>query len=205
MKNLKETILEKLVFNKNTKAKYNYNYYPKTIDELQKWVYQLIDERGNDADLNDIDTSAITDMSGLFHTLKFNGDISKWDVSNVKYMNNMFYGCENFNGNISRWNVSNVINMNGMFAGCVKFNCDISDWDVSNVKDMGGLFCRCYLFNQDISKWKVDQVTNMINLFRECKNFEQDISKWRVSKYCKKNNMFLKCPLQIYPPEWYKN
>lgn len=35
------------------------------------------------ADLNFIDTSLIKDMSRLFKNSEFNGDISKWDVSNV--------------------------------------------------------------------------------------------------------------------------
>ena len=205
MKNLKQIIQEKLIINKNSKVKQQvYNYHPKTRDELKELVDKLIGERGNDADLNDIDTSAITVMSGLFHTSNFKGDISNWDVSNVQYMDNMFFGCKEFNGNICHWNVSNVTSMNGMFASCSKFNCDISNWDVSNVTDMGGLFCRCNSFNQDISKWKVDQVKNMINLFRECSKFDQDISKWRVSRDCEKDDIFLKCPLQKHPPKWYK-
>ena len=30
-------------------------------------------------------------MYCMFYKSKFNGDISNWDVSNVKNMNNMFY------------------------------------------------------------------------------------------------------------------
>ena len=46
-------------------------------------------------------------MSALFESSRFNGDISKWDVSNVRNMNEMFCDSE-FNGDISKWNVSNV-------------------------------------------------------------------------------------------------
>ena len=88
MKNLKDTIVERLHINKDIKS---YNYHPKTKDELKELIDQLIEERGDDADLNDIDTSEITDMSRLFFDSKFNGDISNWNVSNVETMNSMFY------------------------------------------------------------------------------------------------------------------
>jgi len=38
----------------------------------------------------------------MFAFSNFNGDISKWDVSSVKDMSNMFQ-CSNFNGDISKW------------------------------------------------------------------------------------------------------
>ena len=91
MKQINKYICERLHINKDIK---NYNYHPKTNGELQKLVDKLIKERGNDADLNDIDTSEITDMSFMFENSKFtgeNGDISNWDVSNVKTMTAMFY------------------------------------------------------------------------------------------------------------------
>ena len=72
----------------------SYNYFPKSKEELQDLLKQLIKERGNDGDFNDIDTSEINDMSELFeHMKKFNGNIYYWDVSNVKYKANMFYKC----------------------------------------------------------------------------------------------------------------
>jgi len=113
MKQLKDTILEKLVFNKHTKSKYN--YHPKTYIDLTALVNKLIKERGNNADLNDIDTSEITDMQNLFNCSHFNGDISLWNVSNVKNMFAMFTHSK-FNGDISNWDVSNVEDMQFMFV-----------------------------------------------------------------------------------------
>ena len=48
---------------------------------------------------------------------EFNGDISKWDVSNVTNMAAMFMQNERFDRDISDWDVSNVIFMDYMFYG----------------------------------------------------------------------------------------
>ena len=44
-----------------------------------------------------------------------------------------------FNGNISKWDVSNVEDMSYMFQWS-EFNKDISKWDVSSAKDMHWMF-----------------------------------------------------------------
>ena len=141
MKSLRQFIQEKLVIKKNKTR--DYKYFPETKEELIDIVLKRINKEGKKANLNDIDTSNITDMSYLFSVLDFNGDISKWDVSNVTNMSNMFYRCESFNQDISNWDVSKVISMWGMFCGCKDFNQDISSWDVSNVTDMQDMFYNC--------------------------------------------------------------
>ena len=64
----------------------SYSCKPKTKEELKKIIEDRISKEGSNCNLNDIDTSLITDMSYLFFDSKFNGDISNWDVSNVKDM-----------------------------------------------------------------------------------------------------------------------
>ena len=116
MKQLTTYIIEKLKINKSTNL---YHYHPKNKKELRSLIQELLKERGNDADLNDIDVSDITDMHGLFRDLDpHNIDISKWKVSNVKDMMFMFYECKNFNSDLSKWDVSNVKDMSDMFYGC---------------------------------------------------------------------------------------
>ena len=119
MKQISYYIVERLHINKDTgnHGNHHYNYHPKTRIELKKIVDTLIDKRGNEANLNDIDTSEITDMTALFYLSKFNGDISNWDVSNVKNMNGMFMYSKftGENGDISKWDVSNVKYMKYMF------------------------------------------------------------------------------------------
>ena len=43
----------------------------------------------------------------MFWNSQFNCDISKWDVSKVKDMREIFKNSK-FNGDISKWNVSNL-------------------------------------------------------------------------------------------------
>ena len=141
-------------------------YKPKNKKELIEIIDKFL--TGGVYDLNSIDTSKIKDMSELFnmdsyttHPLEKHKyilnkiDISKWNVSNVIDMNNMFSG-SNFNGDISKWNVSKVKYMCNMFAHS-EFNNDISKWNVSNVKDMSWMFNNSE-FNNDISKWDVSNV-----------------------------------------------
>ena len=59
-----------------------------------------------------------------------------------------------FNGDISKWNVSNVENMISMFAhsNFTGENGDISNWDVSNVEDMRFMFIDSPL-EKNTPKW----------------------------------------------------
>ena len=54
-------------------------------------------------------------MSMFQGAVKFNSDISNWDVSNVKKMNGMFASARSFNADISHWNTSNVVSMDYLF------------------------------------------------------------------------------------------
>ena len=83
------------------------NSKPKTKKELLAIIEERISKEGENCDLNDIDVSGITDMSGLFADTSFDGDISGWDVSNVTDMSGMFDNSL-FNGDISGWDVGNV-------------------------------------------------------------------------------------------------
>ena len=46
-------------------------------------------------------------------SLKSLPDISKWDISNTEYLNNIFGKCSNLNSfpDISKWNTLNMKNM----------------------------------------------------------------------------------------------
>lgn len=176
MKSLQQFIDEKLTVNKKS-----FIETPTTKDELDEAIMNAIKKGGWNCSLNHIDISSIEDLEGLFsyrgHTIKllpefrakgdneestdfckFDGDISEWDVSNVKNMDIMFYNNKYFSGNISKWDVRNVESMEGMFSGTNRFNCDISDWNMDNVKNVDNMFFSADAFKQDLSKWDFKQI-----------------------------------------------
>ena len=66
---------------------FNLTWKPKDAQDLKNTINAYYNYWT--LDLNFMDVSDITDMSGLFTYSKFNGDISNWDVSNVKNMSFM--------------------------------------------------------------------------------------------------------------------
>ena len=117
MKTLVEHINEALKIGKDLSEWSSYSCQPTTKDELIEIIRDRIRKEGYDCDLNDIDTSLITDMSYLFGQSPFNGDISKWDVSNVKYTHGMF-GQSSFNRDISKWKINKNFDTTNMFKDC---------------------------------------------------------------------------------------
>ena len=167
----------------------------KDKEDLIKIIEDTINKDGNYSDLNFIDVSYLTDLSGLFSgevTRKFNGNISEWDVSSVTDMRFIFAESM-FNGDISKWDVSSVTDMREMFYFTVGFDGDISKWNVSSVTDMSKMFAFSR-FNGDISKWDVSKVENMECMFLHT-NFNGDISQWDVSNVKNKAGMIAKCSI----------
>ena len=157
--------------------------------------------------LNWIDTSKITNMSYLFDDFLMNqfcGDVSEWDVSNVRMFVNMFNLCEKFNCDLSKWDVHNAEKMNYMFGRCREFNSDISKWNVSKVLDMSGMFSWCTSFNQDLSSWDVSNVKDMSYMFSNAAKFNQNISCWDVSNVESNNGFYFNAKFS-YTPEFVPN
>lgn len=161
-------------------------YHPKTKDEL----LNLIDDKS--VYLGDIDTSAITDMSGLFrdsNRTDFSG-IEYWDVSSVVNMSCMFYKMTNFNQSLVLWDVSKVEDMRSMFCGAKKFDQPLDFWNVSNVKDMRSMFNGATSFDQPLDSWDVSSVTDMYCMFHNARKFNQPLNSWNVSSVEDMSNMF---------------
>ena len=108
------------------------------------------------------DTSLVTDMSGSDDYFGFGGESS----------------FSRFNGDISKWNTSQVTSMRAMFYKGFDFNQDVGSWDVSQVTDMYQMFHSASAFNKNIANWDVSGVTNMANMFYAASAFNRDISSW---------------------------
>ena len=194
MKQIKEYISERLKISSDLNKK-EYKYFPQSKKELKNIINKLLDERGLDANLNDIDTSRITDLSYLFANIKNiqNIDISEWNVSNVRDMGGMFSDCIEFNCDLSSWNVSQCKYMTTMFKNCKKFNSDLSKWDVSKVSDMFGMFFHCEEFNSDLSQWNISSCNYITEMFYDCKKFNSDLSNWNTNNLKEMTNTFKGC------------
>jgi len=117
-----------------------------TDSTIEAMIIDAIREHGLGADLNYIDVSNVTNMSGLFRNSRFFGDISKWDMSNVKDISYMFYSAV-FSGDISKWDMSKVTKNTKTFMHA-RFSGDLSEWKMKSEPsdDMfkGSKFCgRC--------------------------------------------------------------
>ena len=86
-------------------------YKPQTKDEL----IDLIEKKTK---FNKIDTSLITDMSGLFKDsmLRNFSGIETWDTSNVKDMSFMFFSAESFNQSIENWTINKSCYIKDIFS-----------------------------------------------------------------------------------------
>jgi len=137
------------------------------------------------------DLRGVTSLAMMFaFAKKFNGDLSKWNVSSVTDMRGLFSFAFSFQGDISRWDVSRVTNMRKMFLMAKQFQSDLSAWDVSSVTDMAYMFNVAMEFTSDLSAWNVQQVQNMQSMFSLAWRLESNLSNWNVSKVTDMRGMF---------------
>lgn len=158
MKTLKEIIFEKLKINSKSKVeKQEFKYHPNTCLELMEIIGKRIKEEHDNIDFNDIDTSNVQIMEGVFayQSKLTNIDISTWNVSDVKSMMEMFAGCKNLEsiGDISDWKIESLTDITGMFYGCDKLTNtgDLNKWNASGIKHKQNAFSQANEYI--IPKW----------------------------------------------------
>ena len=126
-----------------------------------------------EADLDRLDTSSVTDMGAMFCKCRSltTLDVSGWDTSSVTDMHQTFAFCYRLSPlDVSGWDTSKVMRMDEMFQGCSSLaTLDVSGWGTSSVTDMGGMFRYCSsLATLDVSGFDTSSVTNMGGMFYNC-------------------------------------
>ncbi len=94
--------------------------------------------------LENLDTSAVTDMSGMFNgcgaltTL----DLSFFDTSSVTNMSSMFLSCSGLADlDLSNWDLPNLTNVSDMFGWCTSISdLNLYGWNAPNVTNVEYLF-----------------------------------------------------------------
>ena len=126
-----------------------------------------------DIDLGGLDTSEVTDMSGMFDDcVKLTHlDVSGFDTAKVTNMQGMFWECSSLTSlDVSGFDTSEVKNMVGMFWYCSSLtSIDLSEFDTQNVTVMGSMFSGCgNLTSLDLSSLDTHNVTGMYGMFSNC-------------------------------------
>ena len=143
------------------------------------------------SNIGDWDTSAATNMSGMFFgAVSFNQDIGNWVTNLVEDMSFMFAGATAFNQDIGNWDTISATNFESMFRGAKAFNHDIGNWDTSNVINMSGMFGGTASFNQNVGNWDTSSVTNFESMFEQATAFNQNIGNWDTSSATNFERMF---------------
>ena len=161
------------------------------LETLKKLIERIIEKRGNECSLNDIDVSNQKHMEiyysikrrALFKDSTFDGDISGWDVSNVERMSSMFYNSR-FTGKngIFKLEKGNKVENMGMMFYYSDFNGNISGWDVSNVKSMSCMFSDSK-FNGDINNWVVNKNCDIHCMFNNTQLKKNNkLPKWYLDR-----------------------
>lgn len=150
-------------------------------------------------DLTGLDTSQITNMSGMFsghrqQALQTITGLDRWDVSHVTNMARMFNGDDNLQsvGDLSHWDVAQVTDMSFMFDGTAMQSVgDLTNWQVGNVTDMQRMFADTKLQSVGLlDQWQVHNVQNMSGMFEGTALRKLDLTNWDVSQVRDLSHLF---------------
>ena len=145
-------------------------------------------------------TYAPTSLAQFFascSTLETISGLEYLNTANVKYMSDMFGGCQNLSSlDLSNFNTANVTNMSRMFYGCQKLSSlNLSKFNTEKVTDMSSMFEDCLeLSSLDLSNFNTKEVKQMNNMFWGCSALTSlDLSNFNTANVMDMGNMFLNC------------
>ena len=138
-------------------------------------------------------------MRSLFHycrNLQFL-NLSNFNTSSVKYMDNMFNGCESLTSlDLSSFNTSSIDSMDDMFNGAKSLiSLDLSNFNTSLVESMSYMSNECELLKiLNLKNFDTSKVTNTKNMFSLCISLTSlDLSSFNMSSVNEMSYMFYKC------------
>ena len=124
--------------------------------------------------LSKLDTSKVTNMSGMFSACGglTSLDVSKFDTAKVTDMGYMFSNCWRLTSlDVSKFATGNVTNMSGMFGQCSRLtSLNLSRFDTSSVTNMSEMFFACDgLTSLKLSSFDTAKVMDMSRMFWGCR------------------------------------
>ena len=134
------------------------------------WLFGLFGNLTEINNLQNLDTSYVTNMSGMFGYMSSltELDLSFFDTSNVTDMSRMFaYMYSLTELDLSHFDTSNVTDMSYMFAYMdALIKLDLSHFDTSNVTNMSYMFYNVSSLTElDLSSFDTSNVTDMSDMF----------------------------------------
>lgn len=145
-------------------------------------------------DLEDFNTSKVTDMRGMFGSCfkLANLKVSSWDTSNVTNMSTIFYRCDEIKVlNLNTWDTSNVEDLSNAFYWMMGVETiELNNWDVRKVKSLESTFQWNRANYLGISLWKTSSLESLKSTFEGSKCEELDLSGWDVSNVTTLENTF---------------
>lgn len=146
-----------------------------------------------------IDTSKVTDMSGLFHTCSSLPaiDLSGFSTSAVTNMSNMFNSCSMLAElNLTNFDTTNVTEMQQMFYGCNSLtSLNINNFVTNKVTNMYGMFNGCSLLTELlINGFDTTNVMDMNNMFKKCEKLTTlNLNNFNTNNVTNMNGLFYEC------------
>ena len=175
------------------------SFLDKVVPENIEYWFDSLTNLTTIENMNNLDTSNVTDMSGMFSRCSSltSINLTGLDTSNVTHMSGMFFGCSSLTSiNLTGLDTSNVTDMIGMFYLCSSLtSINLTGLDTSNVINMQDMFMDCTLLtNVDITGLNTSKVTSMRRMFMRCNNIQNlDLSNWDTSNVENMSMMFCRC------------
>lgn len=160
-----------------------------------RWLsFYRYDGTDLDYELENVDTSNITSMRGMFErtTGITTVNLNHFNLSQITQMNELFYYSKIKSLDLSNANTSKVTTINGMFYGSSIESLNVQGWNISNVTDMAHMFNYAQnAIELDLSGLNTSKVTTLENTFSNMTKLTKlNLSGWNTSSIKATLNMF---------------